>query len=226
MTRQHKLLTVLGLAAAMLIPAVDAFARGGRSSSNPPVNKYAKEEFDVNEATTELKNATTAYNAGITAFENDFRKTAEYSSADKAVINATSEVDAARATVIGSLKTGNAEYRVAVQKEEDAKKKLETMRSAKASQEQIAAQSKAILTMGDTVNRMETDALAKDEKYQAAKKKLADASDTLKIQKDKLAETKKTDKTLTDLKAAMDSAKANLDAANKRLREAKVTKSN
>ena len=71
MVKFRSLLVVLGLAATLLIPAADAYARGGRSggrSAPPPPDPFAAENKAVADANTAVKEAETAYNKGVSAF--------------------------------------------------------------------------------------------------------------------------------------------------------------
>jgi hypothetical protein len=237
MVKFRSLLVVLGLAAMLLIPAADAYARGGRGGGGggrggggggappPPPDPFAAQNKDVADATTAMKDAEAAYNKGALAFEADYKKTPDYAAAQKTMDDATAEVDAARTAAINKLKTGSVEYKAAVLKVTDARKKLDTIRANGGTREQISAQSKAIQDASDAVTKLETDAVTKDTRSQDAKKKLAEATDGLKVQKDKMTDAKKEDEKLKELQTAVDAAKTKVDDAKKALADAKAAKS-
>ena len=75
----------------------------------------------------------------------------------------------------------------------------------------------AVMAEGNAVSKMESDALANDTAYNDAKKKLADATAALKVQKDKFAEALKGETNLTTLKDAKTTADTALTEARKKL---------
>jgi len=166
-----------------------------------------------------LNVATTEYNTKLTAFKTDFMKHDDYANAQKAVDQANKELDAARTVVITWLKANDPAYRAANQKETDSRKKLDQIRANGGNRDQISAQSQAILDAGDSVSKIEGDKLAKDIPYQEAKKKLADAVADLDKQKTAMNDAIAADDDLKTKKTALDTAKTNLDDANKKLRQ-------
>jgi hypothetical protein len=185
----------------------------------PPENPaLAGDRALVSKCSAELGAANNAYTTAETSFKADFMKQPEYADAQKAVDDDTKALDSARTAVINKLKASSAPYKTAVQKEADAKKKLDQIRATGGNRDAIAAQSKVILDAGTAVSKIEDDTLAKDAPYQAAKTKLAADTATLKTQKDALAEAIKNDDNLKTLKAAIDTAKTALADANTKLR--------
>jgi hypothetical protein len=192
---------------------------GGGGMAQPQVNPVIaadRAQVATNQAAFNTANVT--YTTAVTDFTTAFMKQPDYAAAQKGVDDATKELDAARAAVMAKLKANDAAYKAAVQKETDAKKKLDTIRANGGNRDQIATQSQAILDAGAAVVKIENDALAKDIPYQDAKKKLAAATDKLKTQKDALAEAIKTDEKLVGLKANIDTAKTALADAQTKLK--------
>jgi len=192
---------------------------GGGAAAQPQVNPViAADRAQVTTNQSALNAANLSYTNAVTDFTTTFMKTPDYAAAQKGVDDATKELDAARAAVIAKLKANDTAYKAAVQKEADAKKKLDQIRANGGNRDAISAQAQAILDAGDAVTKIENDALAKDIPYQDAKKKLAAANDKLKAQKDALADAIKNDEKLTGLKTAVDTAKTALADSQTKLK--------
>ncbi len=191
---------------------------GGRNNQQSQQNQtIAADKTQITTCQAALTAATNTYATELAKFNANYVKTTAFADAQKAVNDATKEVENARAVVIAKLKATSPEYRTAVQKETDAQKKLDAI-NASGNRDQVFAQSKIKLDAGDAVSKLEAAALDKDEPYQAAKKKLAAASEALKAQRDALAAAVKADPGLTNLQTLIDTAKTDLDAAKAKLK--------
>jgi hypothetical protein len=191
---------------------------GGRGAQTPRESAtITADRQDLATWTETLTGATTSYTNSVKTFTDAFMKQPDYVESQKAVDDANKELEEARLAVIKKLKEKDPTYQAAVKKESDERKKLDKIRANGGNRDQISTQSKVILDAGDAVSKLEAEALAKDVKYQEIKKKLADASDKLKAQKDALADAIKNDTNLASLKQTLDTAKTNKDNAQKKL---------
>jgi hypothetical protein len=224
------MMVVVGAGAAILLCATDAFAQrgggrgGGRGGAGmggqqqaPQANPaIATDRTAIDQATKDYNAADKAYSDALKKFTEEFQKQPDYADALKKLEDATKEYDAARDAVIGKLKTNGA-YKAAVQKEADAKTKLDKMRAANATRTEVSDQSMAIMKAGDDVSKLEADALAKDDRFIAAKKAVVDAKAAVDAEKVLLTDAVKADANLTTLATARDDAKTKLDDARKKL---------
>jgi len=239
----------VAVSAAMLVVTGDAFARGGRggggggrggggggrgggggggmggssgqqmqpqqSQENPTITADKK---DLSTLRTAQEKAQREYNDALVKFEKEYEKSPEYADAQKGLEEATKGVNAARDALIEKLKA-QPDYKAALAKESDAKKKLDTMRNNGASRDQISSQSKVILDAGDAVGKMEKKATDSDAAYADAMKKVAEAKAALQVQKDAMAAKGKEDDALSKLKATVDDGTAKIAAAQKKLED-------
>jgi chromosome segregation ATPase len=250
MTRFCRVCMVLGIAAALFMSVDSSFGRGGGrggggrggggggggggmggggmggrgGNQQPQVNPTIQaDQEQVSTYSAALNAATNVYTTALSTFRTNYMKQPDYAAAQKAVDEANRELDAARSAVIAKLKASDPAYKAALQKESDARKKLDQIRANGGSRDQISDQSKLILDAGDVVSKLEAEALAKDTTYQDCKKKLADAVAALEAQKTAMNEAIAADPNLTTLKQTMDTAKTNLSDAQKKLAADRVT---
>jgi hypothetical protein len=190
---------------------------GGRSAQpSPQAQAVMADRKEIDTINTELTGINTKIADATKKAMAEEEKTEEYISAQKAIDDANDAVKKARDAVMAKLNT-RADYKDAKAKETAAQAKMDQMKTDGMSTSEREAQSKLVLDLGGATSKMERDALANDSDYQAAQKKLADATAAMKVIKDKVVEKLKENDDFKALLQQQSDTKQKLVDANKKL---------
>ncbi|MGE5608567.1 MAG: hypothetical protein ACM359_04895 [Bacillota bacterium] len=208
-------MTMRGFWTTFVITAILCSSAALAQTADTPLKAARKR---LTEAQTELKKAKAELDKAVGKLRAEFRKGDEWTKAQADQKQAQQELEACRKAVLENLKS-KPEYQKAVAEKTKAEATRVQLREQEAPPDKMVDALNNAMATAAAVTKLENDAIAADPKASDAKKRLAEATDTLDGLEKQFLESVKANPDLETARAAVKTAEEQVTQAQTSLKD-------